>query len=143
MRFRSTLIKILQATLTSDPEPEQPDKDEEDETTGMYIVGPNGPVRVPDGVHPIDFIQQMQREQRQRQVATQPQQPRIKTLRNGPSGTLFDMKTVDCVEMAVPYEDPEVRALLTAGWEPFGVHKFSLRAGPPGVRMYFRRTLHS
>jgi hypothetical protein len=50
------------------------------------------------------------------------------------------MRVVDCIRHMDPAADPEVQQLLTAGWEPFGVHKFSAITGAEGIRLYFKRS---
>jgi len=51
------------------------------------------------------------------------------------------MRVIDCTAVMDPMGDPEVQFLLTAGWEPFGVHKFSSHTGAQGVRLYFKRAV--
>ena len=64
----------------------------------------------------------------------------MRTMRAGPSSKNFAMRVIDCVGQMDPSEDPEVQHLLSAGWEPFGVHKFSSFTGAQGVRVYFKRS---
>jgi len=147
--IRRRLIRLLggqvedaTAELQAAPEDAEPqvDGDDDDEGPFSFIMTPDGPIPVPPGVHPLQFLQHIVGQARERQESQrQAGPPPSPTTRTGPASQQFAMRVVDCIKQMDPAGDPEVQMLLSAGWEPFGVHKFSSFTGAEGVRVYFKR----
>ena len=133
--FRDALIRLLGG---------EPHREDENEPIGvrMFVVGPNGPIPVSPGETappnmPSHIAQILGLNPNQEH--TPPSVVRVSTLRRGPATKDFSLRVIDCVSQMDPASDPEVQMLLSAGWEPFGVHKFSSFTGAEGVRIYFKR----
>lgn len=139
--IRDFLIRALGGT--------PPDDEEEDERGGevrMFVVGPNGPIPVaagqvaPPGMPPhLAAVLGLGPPADDGRTDPSVNPSRIPTVRQGPASKEFAMRVIDCVEQLDPAADPEVQMLLSAGWEPFGVHKFASFTGAEGVRIYFKR----
>jgi hypothetical protein len=149
--LRKFIIRTLNGSLPPDPhDEEEEDGEGRGEISAMYVMGPDGPVAVePGGAAPPGMpphLAQMlglsaghppQPRQHRTDPGVNPSKP--PTIRAGPASPGFSMRVLDCSSVMDPTGDPEVQFLLSAGWEPFGVHKFSSITGVQGVRLYFKR----
>lgn len=148
---RKMLRQALREFLAGDNEDEE-EENERPTPEGSVVIGPHGPAQVPPGVNPIQFIIEQihsgnspspQDGGHPSHSHHRPVPTNTPTMRNGPTGSFFDLKEIDCSDMHPIEKDPEVQALLTAGWEPFSVRQISALTGFQGVRVYFRKQLHS
>lgn len=121
--LRRRLVLLLGGTPAPEPE------DEDEEETEVVWLTPGSPL-------PPALAAALGRHQ---ELSQEPLLPASATMRNGPSSAGWAMKVVDCNGQADPAFDAEVQALLSSGWEPFSVTKFSSFTGAEGIRMYFKR----
>lgn len=129
--LRRRLIVMISRSLTPVPE-EDLREDEEEDITNEVLNEPERFVFVPWMLKAAPAGSSVP------QAEGLPASP---TNRNGPPGSFWTLKVIDCNDQHDPAFDPEVQGLLAVGWEPFSVHKFHTITGVGGIRMYFKRAV--